>query len=239
MEIKEIRQIALKTGLSINYIIKDKEISKIFKILEDKIKNIVLKGETAINRVYLNEEKRFSEDIDFDIFTNKDINIIKEEVYLILKKELNQYIVEKPRIMNKTIRYVNEFNQKDKIKIEYRVDNTKEKKVDKKIINYGFVPHPSSLYPVYSIEDILDQKINAFLNRDEGKNIFNIYFILITKKIKVKNKQEVIKKLNIILKDPLKIKYYNNSTNYFISKKNRLDFDFLCKELLETLKKEL
>ncbi len=69
--VKEIRKKALETGLSINYIMKDIELSKIFKKLEGKIENIILKGGTALNRVYFSENKRFSEDIDFDIYTIK------------------------------------------------------------------------------------------------------------------------------------------------------------------------
>jgi predicted nucleotidyltransferase component of viral defense system len=240
MDIKEIRKKSLETGLSINYIMKDKEISNIFKKLEGKINNLILKGGTALNRVYFLDGKRFSEDLDFDIFTFKDINTIKEEIYQILKIELKEYILNKPRIMNQTIRYdvqyINEFNQKDKIKLEFKLNKKKMPLADIKIINQGFSLQNPSLYKVYSLNELLDQKINAFLNRDEGKDIYDIYQILLTdKKLKINNK-EVFLKLEKLISDDSKIKYYNNSTNHFIIKKNRLDFSVICKEIINLKK---
>lgn len=234
-EIKEIRKKALDTGLSINYIMKDQELSKIFKLLENKIENIILKGGTALNRVYFKEGKRFSEDIDFDLFTKKDINLVKEDIYKILQKELKGYILNKPRIMNETIRYdvqyINKFNQKDKIRLEFKVNYKKLPKADLKIINPGEIDKIVSLYKVYSLEELFKQKINAFLNRDEGKDIYDIYNILNIQKQKLDEK--VVLKLNKIINDPLKIKYYNNSTNHFIFKKNRIDFKDLCSFILK------
>jgi predicted nucleotidyltransferase component of viral defense system len=233
--IKEIRKKALDNGLSINYIIKDRELSKIFKKLEGKIENIILKGGTALNRVYFMENKRFSEDIDFDIYTNKEINIIKEEIYKIIKKELNEYILSPPRIMNQTIRYdvqyINEFNEKDKIRLEFRINNKSMPPAELKIINPGLTSNIASLYKVYSLEELFFQKIDAFLNRDEGKDIYDIYNILKIKKINMNKKVEI--KLKEIINDPLKIKYYNNSTNHFILKRNRIDFKIICEEIIK------
>ncbi|MDD3178183.1 MAG: nucleotidyl transferase AbiEii/AbiGii toxin family protein [Candidatus ainarchaeum sp.] len=223
MDIKLIRKICLDTGLSTNYIIKDKEISKIFKLLENKFDNIILKGGTSLNRVYFNKFKRFSEDIDFDIFSKKEINILKEDIYLILKKYLKSYIVNKPRIMNKTIRfdiqYINEINQKDKIMLEFRLNNKDMPDINKKIIYPGFVDFDISYFNVYSLEELFYQKIKAFINRDEGKDIYDIYVILKDNNFPIKDKSIVINKLNNIINDDYKIKLYNNSTNHYILKK--------------------
>jgi hypothetical protein len=138
--------------------------------------------------------------------------------------------------MNETIRYdvkyINQFKQKDKIKLEFKVNHKKMPKVNLKIINPGQLDNIASLYQVYSLEELYNQKINAFLNRDEGKDIYDIYYILQIKKYKIN--RNVILKLESIIKDPLKIKYYNNSTNHFIFKKNRIDFKELCMQLLKT-----
>ena len=68
MEIDELRRLAAKEELSLNYIAKDEMISKILHSLQE-FDDLILKGGTAINRVYL-KNKRFSEDIDFDILFN-------------------------------------------------------------------------------------------------------------------------------------------------------------------------
>ncbi|NCC71270.1 hypothetical protein EOM09_06835, partial [bacterium] len=98
-------------------------------------------------------------------------------------------------------------------------------------VNQGFSSQIPSLYKVYSLNELLDQKICAFLNRDEGKDIYDIYQILLTdNKLKINNK-DVFLKLEKIISDESKIKYYNNSTNHFIIKKNRLDFSLICKQI--------
>ena len=67
MDLKDIKKLAIDNELSINYILKDLEISKIFKLLENTLENTILKGRTVINRVYFKKEnRRFSEHIEFD-----------------------------------------------------------------------------------------------------------------------------------------------------------------------------
>jgi predicted nucleotidyltransferase component of viral defense system len=100
-----------------------------------------------------------------------------------------------------------------------------------KIINPGLTSNIASLYKVYSLEELFFQKIDAFLNRDEGKDIYDIYNILKIKKINMNKKVEI--KLKEIINDPLKIKYYNNSTNHFILKRNRIDFKIICEEIIK------
>ncbi len=100
-----------------------------------------------------------------------------------------------------------------------------------KIINPGFTSNITSLYKVYSLEELFFQKIDAFLNRDEGKDIYDIYHILKIKRLSINEK--VTLKLKQIINDPLKIKYYNNSTNHFIFKKNRIDFKIICEEIIK------
>jgi uncharacterized protein len=255
MDKKEIRRKALEKGLSINYIMKDKEISKIFLILENKINDIFLKGGTGINRVYLEETKRFSEDIDFDVYSKENINKVKEDIYKILKKELKDYDVQKPRIMNKTIRYdvlyVNEFENKEKIRLEYRIINKKPKNVNLKIINNGFVSYKTCLYYIYTIEELIFQKLFALINRIEGKDIYDIYYLLEQKYnkkelkeiFKQKEQEQIIitaiERLKEFLNKKETLTYINNSTNHFISKDKRIYFEIMIKNLIIKLKQQI
>ncbi len=255
MDKKEIRRKALEKGLSINYIMKDKEISKIFLILENKINDIFLKGGTGINRVYLEETKRFSEDIDFDVYSKENINKVKEDIYKILKKELKDYDVQKPRIMNKTIRYdvlyVNEFENKEKIRLEYRIINKKPKNVDLKIINNGFVSYKACLYYIYTIEELIFQKLFALINRIEGKDIYDIYYLLeqeynkkeLKEIFKQKEQEQIIitaiERLKEFLNKKETLTYINNSTNHFISKDKRICFEIMIKNLIIKLKQQI
>jgi len=71
MNIEELRRIAAKEQLSLNYVAKDEMLSKVLIYLQENDK-IILKGGTAINRVYL-RNKRLSEDIDFDFISKKNV----------------------------------------------------------------------------------------------------------------------------------------------------------------------
>lgn len=238
MELKEIRKLALDNELSINYILKDLEISKIFKVLESKLDNVVLKGGTGINRVYFKKEnRRFSEDIDFDIYSKENINIVKEKLYLILKNTLNEYIVEKPRIMNETIRFDVYYTgiQKDKIKLEFRLNNNNLINTIQKIVDYGFVPATASIYTIYDLEELINQKLLAFVNRTDGKDAYDLYYLLQQEHNKSKIKKELLAKskakIKILISDKKQIKYLENSINHYIPKSKRQAFIGLLTEL--------
>src|SRR3989344_8380575 len=102
MELDELRRLAAKEELSLNYIAKDEMISKALAKLQ-KFDNIILKGGTAINRVYL-KNKRFSEDIDLDLIFNGTVKLALTATNKIIKV-IEGFDIAKPRIMKKTIRY--------------------------------------------------------------------------------------------------------------------------------------
>ena len=242
LELKDIRKLALSNELSINYILKDIEISKIFKQLESKLENVVLKGGTGINRVYFKKEnRRFSEDIDFDIYSKEDINIVKEKLYIKLKEILKDYIVEKPRIMNETIRYDTHYKgiQKDKIKLEFKVNKGIIKNTNQKIVDFGFVPETASIFLIYNLEELINQKLLAFVNRTDGKDAYDLYYLLQLEYNKSKIKDVLLirskDKIKDMLQDKKQIKYLENSINHYIPKSRRQAFVGLLTNLLEML----
>lgn len=77
MDIEMLRYLAAKTGLSLNYISKDEKLSYLlFQLWEIFGRKVILKGGTALNRVYLSKlnASRFSEDIDLDYFDDIPLN---------------------------------------------------------------------------------------------------------------------------------------------------------------------
>jgi len=122
MELDELRRIAAREELSLNFIAKDEMISRLLLKLQG-FDNIILKGGTAINRVYL-KNKRFSEDIDLDLIfpggVRQAIPTTKGMVNM-----LQGFEVEMPRIMKETIRYdlffKNPLNHRDRIMLEFYV----------------------------------------------------------------------------------------------------------------------
>ena len=138
MDVNELRRLAAKEELSLNYIAKDEMISKALAKLQ-KFDNIILKGGTAINRVYL-KNKRFSEDIDLDLIFNGTVKLALTATNKIIKV-IEGFDIARPRIMKETIRYdlfyTNPLDHKDKIAIEFKVikkaANSRELKKQKQI----------------------------------------------------------------------------------------------------------
>ena len=75
-DIEILRYLATKTGLGLNYLSKDEKISIILEQQRDLFPEVVLKGGTALSRVYLAKKgvSRFSEDIDLDFISDKGLN---------------------------------------------------------------------------------------------------------------------------------------------------------------------
>lgn len=76
VELREAQQAAARTGIGMQYVLKEARVfdiwSKICPImLSDAVLSeaeIICKGGTSLNKIYLGDIQRFSEDIDLDIF---------------------------------------------------------------------------------------------------------------------------------------------------------------------------
>lgn len=237
MELDELRRIAAKEELSLNYIAKDEMMSKALAKLQ-KFETIILKGGTAINRVYL-RNKRFSEDIDLDLIFNGTVKQALTATNEIVRV-LEGFNIAKPRIMKETIRYdlfyINHLNHQDKIMLEFKVIK-KAVNYSKKIVNFGFVPYDSSLINVYGIEELIKQKIACIMARNEGKDFFDLYYLLEIQHEEIKiDKDKIIER---IPSEEKEIKSIANTLNHYIPKKQRPDWKFFLEQLKAKIIKEL
>lgn len=75
-DLEILRYLSSKTGLGIKYLSKDEKISILLEQIKDIFPEVILKGGTAINRMYLAKSgvSRFSEDIDLDFVSNKPLD---------------------------------------------------------------------------------------------------------------------------------------------------------------------
>ena len=146
MDIQELRRLSAKTELSLNFIAKDLMLSKALLGLQNKnsmskgdvdngnVNNddIILKGGTAINRMYLkNKEKmRFSEDIDFDIISAKNVKETIPRTKEIMKnlKGFEKTLTWIHALTNQKF-FINEkinYNNQELINMSFRTNETKE-----------------------------------------------------------------------------------------------------------------
>ncbi len=88
--------IASKLGLSTNFIIKDHYLMRLLQYISMYTnKELILTGGTAINKVYLKEKARFSEDADFELTFKIGINELIALVDRVIAKADDFFGVEK------------------------------------------------------------------------------------------------------------------------------------------------
>ncbi len=237
MDIEELRRLAAKEGLSLNYIAKDEMISKILLSLQE-FDDIILKGGTAINRVYL-KNKRFSEDLDFDLLFKEAGSTALSRANEIINR-IGSFDIGRPRRMKDTIRYdisyLNPLNHKDKIRLEFnpikRAGN-----YGKKIVNFGFVPYDSSMLNVYDIEELIRHKVDCIKDRMEGKDFFDLYYLLEYPhrplKISKDDAKTILQRIDAAEKQ---IKSIVNVINHYIPKDRRPSWDIFLEEIKEKIK---
>lgn len=239
MNLEELRRVAAKEELSLNFVAKDEMLSKALLKLQGH-KDLILKGGTAINRVYL-KNKRFSEDIDFDLIfktTPKQALARTDEII----KTLSEFELAIPQIMNLTIRYdltyTNPGGQKDKIRVEFRVAS-KAHYFSPRVVNFGYVPMESALLNVYDLEELIRHKLTCILSRKEGKDLFDLYYLLELPHTPLGLKKEDKEKLLTALTlTETEIKQITKATNNYIPLKLRPTWGMMIKELKEKIGKE-
>ena len=244
-DIEILRYLATKTGLGLNYLSKDEKISIILEQQRDLFPEVVLKGGTALSRVYLAKKgvSRFSEDIDLDFISDKGLNekisTIKDRV-----KEITGFDIEGPRILHRTLRfdcyYVNEFEQRDRVILEFYLTKTKSLKVEDVLVKSPFIETHPVIFKVYSLEDLMARKFITLYNRMEGKDIYDLFYCLdlefdrgnLLKALKIMldfykvNQASFLNEVLLRLKEARKNAYYiGNSTNHFIPRNLRPDWN--------------
>ncbi len=178
-----LRYLAAKTGLGLKYLSKEERISILLEQISDLFPEAILKGGTALNRIYLAKLKvnRFSEDVDLDFASdaglNEKISAIKQRV-----GKISGFDVEGPRILHRTLRfdcrYANEFGEKDVVWLEFYLTKTQFLSAEKALVKSPFMETHPSLVRTYSLEDLIARKLIALYDRTEGKDIYDIFYSL-------------------------------------------------------------
>lgn len=186
----DLRMITIKSGIHMQFAFKEiklfEVLSKILALNQKANLDIVMKGGTALNKIYLKDVQRFSEDIDFDIFSNS--NLLKEIV------SIEGFELEGPWRFRNTIRYYlnySFFGQKDNIRVEFSTNKIRKmiNDVELRDMFSAFTKNTLFRIPVYSLDDLLARKMNALRDRTEGKDIWDSYHAI----PKSKNLKKAIK----------------------------------------------
>ncbi len=178
-----IRHVSIKTGLGLKFLSKDEKLSIVMEQLRDLFPEVILKGGTALNRFFFLKSgvSRFSEDIYLDFVSDKrldkKISMITERV-----AQIEGFDIMGPRILHRTLRfdcyYINEFDDKDRIRLEFYLTATKHLKTEDVMVKSPFIETHPTIFSVYSLEDLMARKFVALYNRMEGKDIYDVCYCL-------------------------------------------------------------
>lgn len=167
---------------------------------------------------------------------------------------IKDFDVKGPRILHRTLRfdcyYINELGNRDRVKIEFYLSQPPFVEANIALVKSPFVESYPTMFRVYSFEDLLAKKLIALYNRTEGKDIYDVFYALRLyvdkRKFREALKENIrfyrVKEENFLNKLIIKLdnakknaKYIGNSTNHFIPKALRPNWE----EMIDSLKSAL
>jgi len=175
---------AVKTGLGLKYLAKEERISILLKQLKNMFSDeiVILKGGTAFNRCYLYEthKARFSEDIDLDYFKAVSLD---EKIKDIKKKmrKIKEFTISAPRLLHRTVRfdckYASQLGEGDRVQVEfYLSEKISASPPQNLVVQSQYLPVEATMFSVYSLEDLIAQKLVSYYRRTEGKDIYDLFY---------------------------------------------------------------
>ena len=194
----DFEEIATKYGVPTLTIIEDYVATAVLSKLADMgaLEGLVFKGGTAIKRAYY-PEARFSIDLDFQTMNKEPLEEIARKYYSRIKKLESENIgsifiinVEEPIVTNRWVQ-INVEYQSPGFRYLTRVDIENPKSyiepVERPILSEPFFLFRSLKLLAMPIEDILAEKFATFFDRMDPKDIWDIFFLIRLKGIKVDN----------------------------------------------------
>lgn len=182
----EIRRIARRRNLNVGPTEKDYVIEWLLKaIYESNIKDsLIFKGGTAIQKVYFPETWRFSHDLDFTaLYSGRDIMDQLKEVFndidekASIKLEFKSFHTTSGSIIA-NVQFTGPLNAKNRIRLDISLNE--------KVITEPVLKLIDSRYPdigrydvgVYSLEEILVEKIRSILQGGKSRDYYDVWMLL-------------------------------------------------------------
>lgn len=200
------------------------------ELFTDELLNssLAFRGGTALHKLYLQPQTRYSEDIDLVQIKSEPINPILKRIrerlsFLGSKRTVKQHI------HNNTIVYRFDTSVQPVIKMRLKIEiNTREhfyvlglKRIPYKIENGWFLGE--SGLTSYELEELLATKLRALYQRRKGRDLFDLYWAM-------KNKQVDVEKIIHCYKTYMKFSVGTSPTqkHFLVNMQEKMeDKDFL------------
>lgn len=203
-----IIDISKKEGIGWHRVEKDYFLTLLLECISNnsELKKVfVFKGGTALRKIYFNDY-RYSEDLDFtlkDHLTEKQIEDALNNVFGYSKKEHNvdfriKSFYHRKWFTDIKIQFVGLKGEKNTITIDLSPDETIVDEIKERLIFNPYYEKTFSI-PVYSLEEILAEKLRSFLQRTRVRDYYDAWYLLTHAKNNIdtkKMKEIFIKKVD-------------------------------------------
>ena len=191
IDYSQVQRLALKNNVSPEIIEKDYFIELVlFYFSKDSFlcEDLVFRGGTALKKVYF-PEYRFSEDLDFVIDNNKEINIYEEMIIQILQKISSDYPIKiEKRSMFESDRLqlfiiydiIPDIRGVKELKLDILQDYYIPKHERKRLLfSYPEFENKNSVLETYALESVICDKIGRILDvDDEPRDLYDLWYLL-------------------------------------------------------------
>ena len=183
---EEIRRIARRKKMSVGLTDKEYVIEWLLKgIYESKIQDrLIFKGGTAIQKVYFPETWRFSHDLDFTaLYPGIGIETELKEIFNAIEERSSVKLKfksfhETPGSIIAEVQFLGPLNARNRIRLDISLDE--------EIITEPVLKEMVSQYPdigrykvrVYSLEEIVVEKIRSILQRGKSRDYYDVWMLL-------------------------------------------------------------
>ena len=195
---EDIRRIAAKSGLSVGLTEKDYAIDWFLKGIGEAGVNIIFKGGTAIKKVYYPETWRYSHDLDFSSFlTSKRVRREIEDVFEMIRERSGVVMNFKsfhttPGSVIANIQYIGPLKVKNRIRLDVTLDERILTKPIRATVKSKYPDVGSYSVLVYSLEEILAEKIRSILQRGKSRDYYDVWMLLRVRKFDLDKIRELI-----------------------------------------------
>jgi hypothetical protein len=186
---QELRRAARELGLALDIVEKDYAIGWIlYGVSSSSLsKHLALKGGTALSKVYFPSQWRLSEDLDFTLLeevTWQDIaKILREEVPTVMQREsgvsltLTKAPFTNPNYLQGRFQYLGPVSR-NTLRIEVSKEGFLGDVLEKQVAQ--IFDYPRFKIRVYSLANILAEKIRTLLERGKVRDYYDVWRLLKT-----------------------------------------------------------
>jgi predicted nucleotidyltransferase component of viral defense system len=163
-----------------------------FAPFKDKM---VFRGGTCLKKAYYPDETRFSEDLDFTSLDSEEIDSFFEALRGLVGQDFGVTSITRvgetyrnPMGLDLRLDYTSVLGQPNHIMFNLSTSNTT---MNSKRMRISVMPYFASLHPVIqamNIKEILAEKMRALLQRGKPRDVFDVWFLVSKKRMRVEPK---------------------------------------------------